>query len=367
MTRLLIVDDSPLMRRLLSGIFTPEEGFEVAVARDGAEALAMLHSFAPDVITLDVHMPELDGIACLDRIMVERPSPVVMVSGRTAEGAAETMTALELGAVDFVAKPDGAVSLEIEGLRPLLLDKVRTAAAARVPASTRLADRVRARTGRPARPARKGRTGTVVSDRPAERLPAVAATDAPGLVLVGTSTGGPRALELLLTPLPADFPWPILVAQHMPAFFTGALAARLNKLCALEVVEVSAPATVVPGTVYVARGEADLVVRRRGETLVASAAPADPDYPWHPSADRLVRSALAAMPAERLVGVLMTGMGNDGAAAMTELKAGGGRTVAEAEESAVVWGMPGELVKLGGASAVAPADQIAGLLVEALA
>ncbi|MCW3796331.1 chemotaxis-specific protein-glutamate methyltransferase CheB [Sphingomonas sp. BN140010] len=362
MTRLLIVDDSPLMRRLLSGIFTAEADFEVEVARDGVEALAKLHSFHPDVITLDVHMPALDGIACLNRIMIERPCPVVMVSGRTAEGAAETMTALELGAVDFMPKPDGAVSLEIDALRPLLIDKVRTAAQARVKASSRLAERVRARSRGVGRTTRR-RAESVAG----AKLAPVAASDAPGLVLVGTSTGGPRALEVLLTGLPASFPWPILVAQHMPAFFTSALATRLDKLCALHIAELSAPTVVEAGTVYIARGEADMVLRRRGGTLVASAAPADPNYPWHPSADRLVRSALGVVPPEQLVGVLMTGMGNDGAAAMAEIKAGGGRTIAESEKSAVVWGMPGELVKLGGASTVAPVDQIAGLLVEALA
>ncbi|WP_300972940.1 chemotaxis-specific protein-glutamate methyltransferase CheB [Sphingomonas sp. LHG3406-1] len=363
MTRLLIVDDSPLMRRLLGGIFTPEEGFEIELARDGAEALDKLHSFQPDVITLDVHMPTLDGIACLDRIMLERPCPVVMLSGRTAEGAAETMTALELGAVDFIPKPEGAVSLEIDALRPLLIDKVRAAATARVKASTRLTDRVRARSRRIART--KGRE--VPAELAPAALPPVNRGTAPGLVVVGTSTGGPRALEVLLTGMPAEFPWPILVAQHMPAFFTSALAARLDRLSALRIVELSAPTALKPGTVYIAKGEADMVVRRRGEVLVASAAPADPAYPWHPSADRLVRSALAAVPADQLIGVLMTGMGNDGAAAMAEIKAGGGRTVAEAEETAVVWGMPGELVKLDGASAVAPLERIADLLVEALA
>ena len=364
MTRLLIVDDSPLMRRLLSGIFAAEEEFEVEVACDVAEALAKLHSFKPDVVTLDVHMPGLDGIACLDRIMVERPCPVVMVSGRTADGAAETLKALELGAVDFVSKPAGAVSLEMDALTPVLLQKVRTAAAARVRASTRLADRVRARGGRAPVGQRLAAAATPIES---VSLPPLATAKSGGLVLVGTSTGGPRALELLLAPLPADFPWPILVAQHMPAFFTAALAARLDRQCPLHVVEVSAPTAVVPGTVYVARGEADMVVRRRGGSLVASAAPIDPDYPWHPSTDRLVRSALASLPAEQLVGVLMTGMGNDGASAMAEIKAGGGRTIAEAEESAVVWGMPGELVKLNGASAIVPVEQIAGTLVEMFA
>ena len=360
MIRLLIVDDSPLMRRLLRGIFSPEEGFEVETARDGAEAMEKLHSFAPDVITLDVHMPRVDGIACLDRIMVERPCPVVMFSGRTAEGAAETMQALELGAVDFIAKPEGAVSLEMETLGPRMLEKVRTAAAAKVKASTRLTERVRART-------RKVPQAPGKAIRPSQPV-RLAAIDhcLPGLVLVGTSTGGPQALDLLLGPLPGDFPWPVLVAQHMPAYFTGALAGRLDRLCALDVVEVAGPTPLSRGTVHVARGDADMVLRARGDGLVASPAPADPNYPWHPSVDRLVRSALQLVPAEQLVGVLMTGMGNDGAAAMAEIKSRGGRTIAEAEESAVVWGMPGELVKAGGASVVAPVEQIAGLLVEAL-
>jgi two-component system chemotaxis response regulator CheB len=360
MTRLLIVDDSALMRRLLRDIFTAEEDFQIETARDGAEALDKLHSFAPDVITLDVHMPRVDGIACLDRIMVERPCPVVMFSARTAEGAAETMKALELGAVDFMPKPEGAVSLEIDTLAPRIVEKVRTAAAAKVKASSRLADRVRARSRKVPQPSR----AAVRAPVPAP-LPPVDRALA-GLVLVGTSTGGPRALELLLEPLPASLPWPILVAQHMPAYFTAALAGRLDRLCALNVIEVESPTPVQPGTVYVARGEADMVVRRRGDGLVASPAPADLGYPWHPSTDRLVRSALQIVAPEQLLGVLMTGMGNDGAAAMAEVKARGGRTIAEAEESAVVWGMPGELVKLGGASAVAPVERIADLLMEAL-
>ena len=360
MTRLLIVDDSPLMRRLLSGLFAAEEGFEVETARDGDEALEKLHSFRPDVITLDVHMPRVDGIACLDRIMIERPCPVVMISARTANGAAETIKALELGAVDFIPKPSGAVSLEMDTMAPRIVEKVRTAAAAKVKASTRLADRVRARSRNV--PGRR-RAG----EQPMEpALPSVRSSGLPGLVLVGTSTGGPRALEYLLEPLPASFPWPILVAQHMPAYFTSALAARLDRLCALDVVEVSTPVPVAPGKVYIARGEADMVIRQRGDALIATAAPADADYLWHPSTDRLVRSALRAVPPEQLVGVLMTGMGSDGASAMAEVKARGGRTIAEAEESAVVWGMPGELVKLGGATVVVPVERIADELVEAL-
>jgi two-component system chemotaxis response regulator CheB len=353
MIRLLIVDDSPLMRRLLGGIFEAEGDFTIDYARDGAEAIEKLHAFAPQVITLDINMPRLDGIACLDRIMVEKPCPVVMVSGRTEAGAADTITALELGAIDFIAKPEGAVSLEIDALAPILIEKVRAAAAARIPASLRLADRVRARSvaAKPARPA------PAVAARPAARkLATVPAGD--GMVLVGTSTGGPRALEILLTGLASTFPLPILVAQHMPAAFTGALARRLDRICAIGVEEVSAPTPLKPGIAYIARGDSDMILRRNRDGLVATAAPSDPTHRWHPSVDRLVRSAMAQVPAENLVAVMMTGMGDDGAAAMTELHAKGGRTLAEAEETAIVWGMPGELVKAGGAEIVAPLGEL---------
>jgi two-component system chemotaxis response regulator CheB len=181
-------------------------------------------------------------------------------------------------------------------------------------------------------------------------------------VLVGTSTGGPPALEALLVALPDTFAWPILVAQHMPASFTGQLAKRLDGICALNVIEASRPILLERGNVYIGRGDADIVVSRRPSGLVALAVPAKANYPWHPSTDRLVRSAMELVPPSQLVGVLMTGMGNDGAAAMAELRAQGGKTIAEAEDTAVVWGMPGELVKLGGASWVVPLPKIASRL-----
>ncbi|QAY75900.1 chemotaxis-specific protein-glutamate methyltransferase CheB [Sphingosinicella sp. BN140058] len=362
MIRLLIVDDSPLMRRLLGSIFEAEGDFVVGMARDGAEAIELLPTFAPDVVTLDINMPRMDGLTCLDRIMIERPCPVVMFSSMTDEGAAETMEALHLGAVDFIPKPEGAVSLAIDTLAPRLVEKVRAAAAARLKPSLRLRDRVRARTGL-ARWTPPREAPSPVPPRPVPRAVPGGKT-AEGLVLVGTSTGGPQALDALLTTLPPDFSWPILVAQHMPASFTGALARRLDTICALPVTEVLAPTQIQSGHIYIARGDADMIVRRQGRGLIAAAAPSDPGHRWHPSVDRLVRSALAAVPADRLVGVLMTGMGNDGAAAMTALRAQGGRTLAEAEESAVVWGMPGELVRAGGADIVAPLDMLGKHLVD---
>lgn len=350
MIKVLVVDDSALMRKLLGQVFSGEADFVVEMARNGLEALERLPVFQPDVVTLDVHMPQMDGLACLDRIMLERPCPVVMVSSLTAEGADATLEALRLGAVDFVPKPGGAVSLRMDELAVQLVGKVRAAAGAKLRLTSRLRERVRHRMG--TAPARIAPLERALSARSP-------AAQGEGLVLVGTSTGGPPALEALLTRLPADFPWPIVIAQHMPRSFTGPLARRLDAICALQVIEVTQTIPLQPGRAYIGRGDADVIVSRRAGALVALAAPARADYPWHPSTDRLVRSAMEHLPSQQIVGVLMTGMGDDGAKAMTELHATGGRTIAESEETAVVWGMPGELVKAKGADVVAPLGRIA--------
>ena len=350
MIRVLVADDSALIRRLFSETFAAAGGFEVETARDGVEALERLAVFRPDVVTLDVHMPKLDGFACLDRIMLERPTPVVIVSAVTQAGADESVRALELGAVEVVAKPSGALSLKMDRFGPMLIVAVRAAAQARVSKARRLADRVRSRIGSLAPP--------LTEPRP---RPAVTSD---GLVVVGCSTGGPAALDVLLSALPADFPWPVVVAQHMPATFTGALARRLDTLTALSVMEVLRAELLRPGVVYIGRGGADLLVAGRPGGLTAVTAPQSEAYNWHPSVDRLMDSAAALLPASQLVGVLMTGMGYDGAAAMTRLRAAGGRTIAEAESTAVVWGMPGELVRAGGAEWVEPLDRIGRRLAE---
>jgi len=352
--KVLVVDDSALVRKLFGRVLSSEQEFEVAFARDGLEALTKLEEFKPDVVTLDVQMPQMNGLECLDRIMLQRPSPVVMVSSVTAEGAEATLDALRLGAVDFIAKPTGAVSLRIDEFAPVFIAKIRMAATAKLPASRRLKERV------------QYRAGAAAPRPPASRVEVTESLpDAPlgdGIVLVGTSTGGPPALEALLVPLPATFPWPILVAQHMPAGFTGPLARRLDGICSLEVVEVTSPTPLQAGCVYIGRGDADIIVSKRARGLVVLSAPAKANYPWHPSTDRLVRSAMENMPARQLIGVLMTGMGNDGAEAMAELRRDGGHTIAEAESTAVVWGMPGELVRADGATWVVPLPKIASRL-----
>lgn len=367
MTRLLIVDDSALMRRLLTQIFTAAGDFEIATARDGDEAIAQLTAFAPDVVTLDIHMPGMDGLAVLDRIMLERPCPVVMVSSLTEEGADETLEAMALGAVDFFPKPKGAVSLAIEAVALDLVDIVRGAAKARISRAARLTEKVRFRAGIAEGQARARAPVRPSPIRPASsppRPPMGEGVSAEKLVLIGISTGGPPALDALLGALPANFPAAVLIAQHMPASFTGPLARRLDRLCALPVSEVTASTELQAGHVYIGRGDADLIVSKRGGALVALPAPSSPEHHWHPSADRLVQSALRHAEPTALTGVLMTGMGTDGASAMTELRAAGGHTIAEAADTAVIWGMPGALVAAGGAVAVLPLERIAAALIK---
>jgi two-component system chemotaxis response regulator CheB len=284
-----------------------------------------------------------------------------MVSSLTSNGAEVTLQALALGAVDFIAKPDGTVSLHIGEIRATLVAKVRGAAKARLRQSRGLLDRVRHgnrtaahQSPAPDRPASAQR----MSDAPrAAAVPVVGSVR--GVVLVGVSTGGPGAIETIIPRLPRDFPWPVLIAQHMPESFTGVFARRIDGLSELEVVEVARPMPLRGGAAYIGRGDADLVIANRGGVLTAVPMPASSRHNWHPSVERLVTSALEHVEARRLLGVMLTGMGDDGAAAMAELRARGGRTIAESEETAVVWGMPGELVKRGGASLVLPLQLVA--------
>jgi two-component system chemotaxis response regulator CheB len=354
-TKLLVIDDSALVRKLIGQVFAAEADFEVRFARDGLEGLEQLRSFKPDVVTLDLHMPQMDGLACLDRIMVERPTPVVIVASLMADDVDATLEAFRLGAVESMPKPNGPVSLHMMEWGPGLVEKVRGAAGAKLRSSLRLRDRVRHQVG--GGPLRRPVARSVRDGRP---LPAPAVGD--GLVLVGASTGGPPALEALVTRLPSDFPWPVLIAQHMPPSFTGPLARRLDGISALSVSELTRVTRLVAGHVYIGQGGLDLVVSRRSSGLVAAMVTPKVGYPWHPSMDRLVRTAMEHLPPRQLIGVLMTGMGDDGADALTLLHGQGGQTIAEAEETAVIWGMPGELVKAGGAGWVVPLPDIADRL-----
>lgn len=353
MIKLMIVDDSALMRKHLIKLFEQEGDFTIRACRTGVEALRELPDFQPDVISLDINMPEMDGLTALSRIMIERPCPVVMVSSLTEKGALATFEALSLGAVDYVCKPGGTISLSIEDIHAELIAKIRAAAKAKPRKARGLTERIRQQN----RSIRDSTPDPVKKSADVRPVQAKAAQS--GVVLIGVSTGGPRTLEDILPRLPADFPWSVVIAQHMPANFTGPFAQRMDGLCTLPVREVSKPTPIEPGAIYIGRGGADVILSRRGSGVSAVSQPENRDYLWHPSVELLVRSGLEHYPAERLIGVMLTGMGYDGADAMAELRKRGGRTIAESEETAVVFGMPAELIHRDGATVVAPCDQVA--------
>lgn len=324
---------------------------EVCVARDGVDALEQVRALDPDVVTLDINMPKMDGLTCLAKLIDESPRPVVMVSSLTEQGAAATLEALELGAVDYVCKPDGTVSLNIELVAKEMVAKVRAAATVRPRRAGSLVNRLQrqraadgARISRPTKPEPR-RDGSRIQ-----------------VVLIGASTGGPGILGDLLRALPAGFPAPVIIAQHIPKSFTKPLADRLDAACALSVRELVESRPLAPGTVLIARGDADVVLTRRAGAIAARSVPSGQTYRWHPSIERLVRSALTYCDPRSIVAAQLTGMGDDGVDALCELHALGGLTVAESQETAVVFGMPGELIRRRGATKVLPIQAIAAQL-----
>lgn len=388
MLKVLVIDDSALMRRLLSQVLT-EAGLKVAMARNGREGVEQVTEWQPDVVTLDINMPEMDGLTALSLIMQARPTPVVMVSSLTERGAQVTLEALALGAVDYIAKPGGTISLSMDSVAQDLISKVRCAARARIrmpgPHDTRQGKASTPSVDAPSRRA-LGRTPAASSpSSPSSRssppssasftarasqrldntgmLPPVGTSQLPGLVVLGVSTGGPRTLEDILPKLPADFPWPVLIAQHMPANFTDVFAKRMASICALDVREAATPMPIEPGVIYIARGGSDMVVSERLGRLIVQPLPESAVHPWHPSVDRMVETAMRHMPADRMIGVLLTGMGNDGAEQMARLRQMGGRTIAESADTAVVFGMPQELINRQGATQVLPCHAISAQLV----
>jgi len=347
MINLLIVDDSALMRKVIREFFEAEGDFQIEVARNGKEAIEKNLSFEPDVITLDINMPEMDGLTALSHIMNTRPVPVVMVSSLTEEGAIATFEALNLGAVDYVAKPGGTISLNISDVKDEIISKVRAAARARLRKSS-LVKKIKEDRDK-VRNAAKNNSLASYDER---------------IVLIGVSTGGPRTLEEILVSIPGDFPIPIIIAQHMPAKFTKSFADRLNSICELSVVEVDKPMPVEIGTIFIGMGGSDVVLSRRGARLFVQPKPENPSFLWHPSVELLGRSALEHCDPKKIIGVMLTGMGYDGSDSFTEIKNRGGRTIAESEESAVVFGMPRELIEKGGATLILSANKIASQLIK---
>lgn len=336
--KVLVVDDSALMRRWLKQCME-EIGAEVELARNGRDALERIGSFEPDVVTLDINMPEMDGLTCLSHIMTDHPCPVVMLSSLTAKGAMATLEALELGAVDYFEKPDGTVSHALRESFPQIQGKVRAAAGALV---------------------RSGPKHSSVKPPEAPRATRQGRLKAPiRLVMFGVSTGGPSTVEHILAGIDPKLSAPILIALHMPNRFVDPFTERLSSRTKLDIRPLNGSMKLEPGVAVVAGADTDVVVSERSGVVLARQAPVDPSRTWHPSVDRMVETAMTSLRPDQLLAVQLTGMGNDGAKAMTDLKMKGGCTIAESEETAVIFGMPRELIALGGAQHVLPNTKIA--------
>jgi two-component system chemotaxis response regulator CheB len=353
-TRVLVVDDSALMRKYIKRILEEDPRLEVVdTARDGEEAVEKNLALRPEVITLDLNMPRMDGLTALQYIMHTRPCPVVVVSSLTQRGALTTFEALELGAVDCIAKPEGTVSLGIEQIGEEIRRKVRAAARANI---------------KNCLPETKKRRDSGV--RAAARFPTISAADTAfeKIVVIGVYTGGPKTLGEILPRLPGDLSAPVVVVQHMPEKFTFHFASRLNEVCALRVKEAEDGELLAKGVVLVARGGCHLKFDKKlGQKSLQVRLSEEPrDALYIPSVGVTLQSLRQFMRDEQIIGVMLTGMGDDGVEEMLEIKRGGGYTIAESEETAVVWGMPRELARRGGADVLAPAYEIPELIVDAV-
>jgi two-component system, chemotaxis family, protein-glutamate methylesterase/glutaminase len=355
-TRVVVVDDSALVRSLLSAIIDRQPDMEcVGTAADPLVAREMIRNLNPDVITLDVEMPRMDGIDFLGKLMRLRPTPVVMVSTLTERGAEVTLRALELGAIDFVAKPKIGVA---DGLRLLaddITDKVRVAAQAKL--------RRPAHAPTPGASAPHDASGE--AHRPAVPLAALGRLSTEKIVFIGASTGGTEATKEVLVNLPPDCP-AIVITQHMPAGFTKSYAARLDGLCRISVAEARDGERILPGHAYIAPGGvAHLSVERSGANYIARIIEGDPVNRHRPSVEVLFKSA-ARVVGPNALGIMLTGMGADGAKAMKEMRDAGSYNLVQDEHSCVVFGMPREAIAAGAANEVLPLMQIAPRLIERL-
>jgi len=336
-----VVDDSSFMRQSLKRMLETDPQIEVvATARDGLDGLEKVLRLNPDVVTLDVEMPRLDGLGALARIMATSPRPVIMVSSLTTEGAQATLSALDLGAVDFILKDLGRAGQDIVTIHQQLIQKVKAVAGRRVRSFL-----TRARRKPPA---------------PLAAVPGLRTGDV-GLVAVGASTGGPPALQTILTRLPADFSAPLVIVQHMPPAFTGPFAQRLDSVCALAVGEAAHGQELRPGEALIAPGGKHLTLQRSGTRVQVVLADEPAETLHRPSADVMMTSA-AATYRRRCLGVILTGMGHDGQEGMAAIKRVQGRTLAQDEASCVVYGMPRAVVEAGLADAIVDLEDMARII-----
>ena len=342
--KVVIVDDSALIRSVMSEIVNSQPDMEVAgTAPDPLVARDLIKRVNPDVLTLDVEMPKMDGLDFLEKLMRLRPMPVLMVSSLTERGSEITMRALELGAVDFVTKPKISIQAGMREYTELITDKIRAAARARI------------------------KPRTLHAPAPGAPLPQLRSplTSSEKLIIIGASTGGTEAIREFLMQMPSDCPG-ILIAQHMPEGFTSSFARRLDSLCRISVTESQGNERVLPGHAYIAPGHSHLLLTRSGANYMTKIEQTDPVNRHRPSVDVLFRSAAQAA-GKNAIGVILTGMGKDGAQGMLDMKAAGAYNFAQDEASCVVFGMPREAIAIGAAHEVASLSALPGLALGHLA
>jgi len=353
--RVLIVDDSAFMRKLINDFLSEHPEIEViGTARNGEDALKKWKIFRPDVITLDVEMPVLNGLEVLKTIMREQPIPVVMLSSTTKEGADTTLQAIQAGAVDFVAKPSGSISIDLHKIKAELIEKVLSASKANLSKINSVDISI---------PVDKKTDRMIASEKkPAEKLFAsgtIPDQNSKKIICIGTSTGGPRALQQVLTSLPKDIGVPILIVQHMPAGFTKSLANRLNSLSQIHVKEAEDGELLQKGTAYIAPGGWHLQVKSIGSSLAVSLGNTAPRNGHRPSVDVMFES-ISSIKNYTKIAVIMTGMGSDGSKGLLDMKKNGAvKAIAESQETSIVFGMPKAAIATNMVDDVANVENIA--------
>ncbi len=349
MIRVLVVDDSAFMRKAITSMLQEDPEIKViGTARDGVEAVELTEKLKPDIVTMDVEMPKMDGISALKEIMHKYPVPVLMVSSLTTEGAKVTLEALELGAVDFIPKNLAELSVNIVKIKGILLEKIKTIARRGIIKR------------RPPLKERKVET-------PGVEIPKIRITGERkvGIVSIGTSTGGPKALQEIIPKLPKGFPVAVVVAQHMPPNFTKAFAERLDQLSQISVKEAEEGESLKPGIVYIAPGRGHMRIKRKGIETYVNISEDKEEFIYRPSVDILMSSVAECFPG-RTLGVILTGMGTDGAQGCRKIKETGGRVFAQSEDTCVVYGMPKAVVEAGLADKVVPLEEMAGEIINAV-
>lgn len=339
-TRVLIVDDSAFMRKVLEEIIRTDPKLEVVgQAKDGREAVTMAQTLQPDVLTMDLNMPRMDGLEATQQIMTQNPRPILIVSSESRQGAASTLRALELGAIDFVTKPSSGIDLDMKTVRDELLGKLKMAAKVRVVRTAAIHDQSAGAVSRPQAPPAKEAGNSEA------RIP---------LVMIAASTGGPATLMRLIPRFPKDFPAAVVLVQHMPATFTSQLSVQLTEVASIRVKEAEQNEALQTGTFYVCPGSHHLRISMTGRIKLDDG-PRISGY--RPCADVAFESA-AAYGGANVVGVVLTGMGNDGAKGVQAVKAGRGCVLAQDEATSVIFGMPAEAIRTGAVNHVVGIDEM---------